>query len=60
MPKEVQQYVLFVIFDLGKIGYKIGVGDWNNYLQKSTFIESFKIILIHTNYSLSYRFKYKF
>lgn len=25
MPKEVQQYVLFVIFDLGKIGYKIGV-----------------------------------
>lgn len=28
MPKEVQQYVLFVIFDLGKIGYKIGVGDW--------------------------------
>lgn len=26
MPKEVQQYVLFVIFDLGKIGYKIGGG----------------------------------
>lgn len=25
MPKEVQQYVLFVIFDLRKIGYKIGV-----------------------------------
>lgn len=26
MPKEVQQYVLFVIFYLGKIGYKIGGG----------------------------------
>lgn len=47
MPKEVQQYVLFVIFDLGKIGYKIGVGDWNNYLQKSTFIESFKSFYIY-------------
>lgn len=50
MPKEVQQYVLFVIFDLRKIGYKIGVGDWNNYLQKSTFIESFKSFYIQTNH----------
>lgn len=49
MPKEVQQYVLFVIFDLGKIG-KIGVGDWNNYLQKSTFIESFKSFYIQTTH----------
>lgn len=50
MPKEVQQYVMFVIFDLGKIGYKIGVGDWSNYLQKSTFIESFKSFYIQTTH----------
>lgn len=59
MPKEVQQYVLFVIFDLRKIGYKIGVIT-EIIIYKNLHLLKVLNHFIYTNYSFSYRFKYKF